>query len=55
MEDDVITTQELFFFKFQGEEASGQLKGKFESAGLRPHFTTKAEYFGLDRTLLEAI
>lgn len=55
MEDDVITTQELFTFKFEGEDASGQLKGRFDSTGLRPNFTPKAEYFGLDRTLLEAI
>ena len=55
MEDDVITTQELFTFKFEGEEASGLLKGRFDSSGLRRNFTPKAEYFGLDRTLLEAI
>ena len=55
MEDDVITTQELFKFEFEGENPDGTLKGSFKSTGLRPHFTPKAEYFGLDRTLLEAI
>ncbi len=55
MEDDVITTQELFQFKFEGEDSSGKLLGRFHSAGLRPHFAPKAEYFGLDRMLLEAI
>ncbi len=55
MEDDVITTQELFQFQFEGEDSSGKLLGRFHSAGLRPHFTPKAEYFGLDRMLLEAI
>jgi pilus assembly protein CpaF len=54
MEGDVIITQELFRFEFEGEDANGKLIGTFKSAGLRPHFTEKAEYFGLGRTLLEA-
>ena len=55
MEGDVITTQELFSFDFEGEDASGMLVGSFVPGGLRPHFTPKAEYFNLDRPLLEAI
>jgi pilus assembly protein CpaF len=55
MEGDVITTQELFAYKFEGEAADGRLKGRFESAGLRPHFSSRAEYFGLDRMLIEAV
>ncbi len=55
MEDDVITTQELFQFKFEGEDSAGKLLGRFHSAGLRPHFAPKADYFGLERMLLEAI
>jgi len=55
MEGDVITTQELFAYKFEGEGADGLLRGSFESAGLRPHFTPRAEYYGLDRLLLEAV
>ncbi len=55
MEGDVITTQELFTYEFEGEGQDGMLRGSFKSSGLRPHFTPKAEYFGLDRALLEAI
>ncbi len=55
MEGDVITTQELFNFKFEGQDAQGQITGVFKSTGLRPHFTSKAAYFGLDKVLLEAI
>jgi pilus assembly protein CpaF len=55
MEGDVITTQELFSFNFEGENPDGTLRGSFQPSGLRPHFTTKAEYFGLDRPLLEAV
>ncbi|MGE3934552.1 MAG: CpaF family protein, partial [Rhodospirillaceae bacterium] len=55
MEGDVIITQELFHYDFEGEDNAGRLKGNFRSSGLRPHFTPKAEYFGLERTLLDAI
>ncbi|TNE60962.1 MAG: CpaF family protein [Alphaproteobacteria bacterium] len=55
MEGDVITTQDLFKFEFTGEDESGRLVGKFLSTGVRPHFLTKAEYFGLDRALMEAM
>ncbi|MFO1190291.1 MAG: CpaF family protein [Alphaproteobacteria bacterium] len=55
MEGDVITTQDLFAYEFEGEEADGKLRGSFVSSGLRPHFLEKAEYFGLGRPLLEAI
>lgn len=55
MEGDVITTQELFSYDFEGEDANGMLMGSFVPGGLRPHFTPKAEYFNLDKPLLEAI
>jgi pilus assembly protein CpaF len=55
MEGEVITTQELFTFQFQGEGSDGRLRGDFKSAGIRPNFLPRAEYFGLDKTLLEVI
>ena len=55
MEGEVITTQELYSYKFEGEGADGVLRGHFESAGMRPAFTPRAEYYGLDRLLVEAI
>lgn len=55
MEGDVITTQDLFTFQFEGEGADGKLTGTFRSTGLKPHFTTRAQYFGLDRALIEAM
>jgi pilus assembly protein CpaF len=55
MEGDVITTQDLYAFEFEGEDTQGNIKGNFRSSGLRPHFLPKAAYFGLDRALMEAM
>ncbi len=55
MEGEVVTTQDLFTFEYQGEDAAGRLQGVFKSSGLRPHFTAKAEYYGLDRALMQAM
>ena len=55
MEGDIITTQDLFNFEFEGEGLDGMLKGNFRSTGLRPHFAPKAAYFGLEKRLLEGM
>ncbi|MEQ1789840.1 MAG: CpaF family protein, partial [Rickettsiales bacterium] len=55
MEGDVIVTQDLFRYEFQGEDANGNLLGEFKGTGLRPNFTPKAAYYGLDKALLSAI
>ncbi|MHA1152539.1 MAG: CpaF family protein [Alphaproteobacteria bacterium] len=55
MEGDIITTQDLFLFEFEGEGLDGMLKGSFRSTGLRPHFAPKAAYFGLEKRLLECM
>ena len=55
MEDDIVTTQDLFNFEYSGENTSGMILGDFKYTGVRPHFSSKAEYFGLERALLEAL
>ena len=51
----LFRSQELFAFKYEGEDSNGHLIGRFESSGLRPYFAPKAEYFGLGKALMEAI
>ncbi|RMD89978.1 MAG: CpaF family protein [Alphaproteobacteria bacterium] len=55
MEGDVITTQDLFRFEWKGQDESGKLVGDWVSAGVRPHFMPRAEYFGLGRTLMQVM
>ena len=55
MEGEVVTTQDLFRYHFDGEGEDGSLRGRFESANIRPHFMPRAEYFGLGNRLMEAM
>lgn len=55
MEEDVITTQDLFVYRFTGEDDQGKLQGEFQCTGVRPKFFERAEYYGLGRALMEAI
>jgi pilus assembly protein CpaF len=55
MEGEIVTTQELFRYVYNGENSDGTLNGRFECSRLRPHFTPRAEYFGLGDRLMEAM
>ena len=52
-QDDTISTQELFRYRYDGETPKGDLIGHFESTGLHPHCFEKVRYFGLHETLIE--
>jgi pilus assembly protein CpaF len=55
MEGDVIVSQDLFTYQYQGEDESGRLRGEHVSTGLRPKFFERAEYYGLARALSECL
>jgi pilus assembly protein CpaF len=55
MEGEVVTTQDLFKFHYEGENSDGSIAGRFECSHLRPHFMPRAEYFGLGTRLMEAM
>ncbi len=55
MEGDVITTQDLFTYKFTGEDESGKLLGEYLCTGVRPAFFDKAEYYGFGQALMRAM
>jgi pilus assembly protein CpaF len=54
MEGDVVTMQDLFSYEFIGEDENGKLLGEWRKHGVRPNFTPRAQYYGLDKDLLEA-
>ncbi len=55
MEGEVITTQDLFEYRYEGEGRDGLLKGHYEVATGRPHFLARAAYHGLDTALMAAM
>lgn len=55
MEGNVITTQDLFTFRVEGEDADGRTVGSHVCTGLRPHFTPRAENINLGRDLMRAM
>jgi pilus assembly protein CpaF len=55
MEGDVIITQDLFSFKYDPSAYSEEVKGVFECAAVRPAFSDRAAYYGLEGALAEAM
>ena len=55
MEGEVITTRDLFAFRYLGEKRDGTIDGIFESTRMRPDFVSRAARYGLDRELLDVL
>ena len=56
LEGDVITTQDLFIYKMEGEDANGKIIGKHVSTGIgRPHFWDRARYYNEESRLAAAL
>lgn len=55
MEGDIIMTQELFRFNYDASSFEEEVRGSFDSSGLRPLFADRAAYFGMEKALMEAM
>lgn len=56
LEGDVITTQDLFVYKIDGEDEKGNIIGKHVSTGIgRPKFWERARYFNEEERLAAAL
>ncbi|MCG8710789.1 CpaF family protein [Brenneria sp. 4F2] len=55
MEGDVIVMQELFRFNYDSGAYDDEVKGTYDSSGMRPIFAERARYFGMETALLEAM
>ena len=56
LEGDVITTQDLFVYRIDGEDAQGNVIGKHVSTGIgRPAFWDRARYFNEENRLATAL
>ncbi|MEB3701984.1 CpaF family protein [Candidatus Bealeia paramacronuclearis] len=60
IDEEIIMTQDLFIFDFEGEEMDPDsenviIKGNFRSTGLKPFFTPRARYFNLEKELMDSL
>jgi pilus assembly protein CpaF len=56
LEGDVITTQDLFVYRMDGEDESGRILGKHVSTGIgRPAFWDRARYYNEENRLAGAL
>ena len=54
-EGDVITTQDLFVFDYQGEDKDGTVIGSCDYTNIQPRMLEKARYHNLDQALMQAL
>jgi pilus assembly protein CpaF len=47
MEGDMITLQDIYYYKVEGVDSMGKLKGKFVATGIRPGFIEKLSDSGI--------
>jgi pilus assembly protein CpaF len=55
LEGEVITMNDVFAFEYGGEDAAGRLKGRYVTPRVRPGFSDRLQYFGLERAWMEAL
>lgn len=55
MEGDVVVTQDLFTFNYDASSYDEEVRGSFDTSGLRPIFADRARYFGMEKALIEAM
>ena len=55
LEGDVITTNEIFAFDYDGEDYSGRIRGRYKAQRNRPSFETRLHYFGLFEAWMAAL
>jgi len=54
MESEVVSTRDIFTFKYTGERA-GRIDGVYEPSRLRPDLASRAAEHGLEQQLLESV
>jgi pilus assembly protein CpaF len=55
LEGEVITTNDIFTFEYEGEGADGRIRGRWTSPATRPGFMDRLEYFGLGEAWMRAV
>jgi len=54
MEGEVFTLNDIFLAEYEGEDADGHLKVRWKASRLRPSFSSRLAYFGVERAWMAA-
>ena len=55
MEGEVFLLNDIFQYEITGEGADGRLRGHYKISRARPSFSTRLNYFGLEREWAQAL
>ena len=55
IDGEAIELATLFVYRYQGENADGSLRGRFEPHAVRPRFLARLAYYGLADAFLETL
>ncbi|MGK7869783.1 CpaF family protein [Falsiroseomonas sp. E2-1-a20] len=55
LEGEVVTMNDIFAFEFQGDDATGRIRGRWATPAIRPGFYERLEYFGLGEAWMNAL
>jgi len=55
LEGEVVTMNDFFLYEVLGETSGGRLHGRYKTSRVRPAFSQRLAYFGLDRAWLAAL
>ncbi|MGG5887110.1 CpaF family protein [Falsiroseomonas sp. HC035] len=55
LEGEVVTMNDIFAFEFQGDDATGRIRGRWVTPAIRPGFYERLEYFGLGEAWMNAL
>jgi pilus assembly protein CpaF len=55
IEGETITSQDMFTYRYEGENRDGSLRGSFVASRYRPHFLERVAQVGLERRFMEIL
>ncbi|MGP0040664.1 MAG: CpaF family protein, partial [Rhodomicrobium sp.] len=55
IEDETLQLCTLFKYEYEGDNADGSLRGRFDAKPLSPSFLPRLRYFGMASSFLEAL
>ena len=55
LEGDIVTMNDFFTFEYDSEDSTGRISGRYLTSTLRPSFSERLRYFGLERAWMQTM